>query len=60
MGFPEEFIKSISIRNREVSSEGLKGIYIGDFWEYESLKRQEKLSYAWQLSVMFSTLSMNV
>ena len=36
VGFPEEFIKSISIRNRDVSSEGLKGI--GDLWEYESLK----------------------
>jgi len=26
VGFPEEFIKSISIRNRDVSSEGLKSI----------------------------------
>ena len=26
MGFPEEFIKFISIGNRDVSSEGLKGI----------------------------------
>ena len=33
VGFPEEFIKSISIRN----SEGLKSI--GDLWEYESLKK---------------------
>jgi len=30
VGYPEEFIKSISIRNRDVSSEGLKSI--GDLW----------------------------